>query len=423
MSEYAEALNYAHMVKTESDGGRYDAPKTALLARALLEADAKLEQAKKLATPSDAMREELKILRKEYEGNEMVGATLRLLWATQEEREALKRQIVPFDIPEADAKRAYDICNRYLGDVRGELDGEETLFILRTLRELIPDTPFQKRVAPWMQECFGPVIAADKQERNHRFIEESLELVQSCGATASECHQLVDYVFGRPAGDRGQEVGGVMVTLAALCLANGLDMHSAGEIELRRIWGKIGVIREKQANKPKHSPLPEVVDQKRAPPELTGSGQFTCPRCGSHQWGTSRCTEHKSLWIGHCHGLGCKFNWKRDTEDILHFEQMTVVPKRLSNSADIQITLRQVRELHKFFGGEDAEMSVGWLEGNMVKPDAETDPPSPSGLYVWCTDYPDEGVAYLGETEVDDTPQPHPPRCDMCGAIAPGARA
>lgn len=115
---------------------------------------------------------------------------------------------------------------------------------------------FQRRVQPWTQTCFGAEIAADVQERNHRFLEEALELVQACGATASEAHQLVDYVYGRPVGDKHQEVGGVMVTLAALCLAQALDMHAAGETELARIWTKVDQIRAKQAAKPKHSPLP-----------------------------------------------------------------------------------------------------------------------------------------------------------------------
>lgn len=118
-------------------------------------------------------------------------------------------------------------------------------------------TRFQARVQPWMLECFGAEIATDAQERNHRFLEEALELVQACGATASEAHQLVDYVYGRPVGEKTQEAGGVMVTLAALCLAQGLDMHAAGETELARIWTKVEQIRAKQAAKPKHSPLPE----------------------------------------------------------------------------------------------------------------------------------------------------------------------
>lgn len=118
--------------------------------------------------------------------------------------------------------------------------------------------PFQQRVQPWMQACFGPVISADTKERNHRFFEESTELVQATGMTVSEAHQLVDYVYGRPAGEPAQEVGGVMVTLAALCLAQGMDMREAGETELARIWTKVEQIRAKQAAKPKHSPLPEA---------------------------------------------------------------------------------------------------------------------------------------------------------------------
>lgn len=132
--------------------------------------------------------------------------------------------------------------------------------IVRWLYDAPPThaTSFQDRVQPWMMACFGAEISADHEERNHRFLEEALELVQACGATASEAHQLVDYVYGRPVGEKRQEVGGVMVTLAALCLANDMDMHAAGETELARIWTKVEQIRAKQAAKPKHSPLPEM---------------------------------------------------------------------------------------------------------------------------------------------------------------------
>jgi hypothetical protein len=116
---------------------------------------------------------------------------------------------------------------------------------------------FQTRVMPWMLACFGAEISSDTVERNHRFLEESLELVQACGCTQDDAHQLVDYVYGRPVGKLPQEVGGVMVTLAALCLANKVDMHALGEVELARIWTLVDQIRAKQKAKPKFSPLPE----------------------------------------------------------------------------------------------------------------------------------------------------------------------
>jgi hypothetical protein len=114
---------------------------------------------------------------------------------------------------------------------------------------------YQDRVGEWMKACFGHAIAADGTERNHRFLEEGVELVQSLGCTEAEAHLVVSYVFGRPKGEPFQETGGVMVTLAALCNAHNLDMPMAGEVELTRVWMKVDQIRAKQAAKPKFSPL------------------------------------------------------------------------------------------------------------------------------------------------------------------------
>lgn len=141
-------------------------------------------------------------------------------------------------------------------------------------------TPFQARVKPWLLECFGEAIAGDREERNHRFLEEALELVQACGCTASEAHQLVDYTFGRPVGEKAQEVGGVMVTLAALCLAQDLDMHAEGETELTRISAPelVARIRAKQAAKPKHSPLPAAPAEAQEPMFYASPGQAAALR-------------------------------------------------------------------------------------------------------------------------------------------------
>lgn len=116
------------------------------------------------------------------------------------------------------------------------------------------------RVKAWLVKAFGEAVALDKSQRNHRFLEEALELVQSLGCTREECHALVDYVYGRPIGEPFQEAGGALLTLAGLCAANDIPMAKAGDTELARVWSKIDLIRLKQASKPTGSPLPGSVE-------------------------------------------------------------------------------------------------------------------------------------------------------------------
>lgn len=108
----------------------------------------------------------------------------------------------------------------------------------------------QTRVRPWILKSLGPDSANDLKQRNQRFLEETIELVQACSCTREEVLQAVEYVYQRPIGEKYQEIGGVMITLAALCLAQGLDMHQAGEDELARIWIQADQIRAKQEAKP-----------------------------------------------------------------------------------------------------------------------------------------------------------------------------
>ncbi len=53
----------------------------------------------------------------------------------------------------------------------------------------------------------------------------------------------------------------------------------------------------------------------------------------------------------------------------------------------VNITLRQAKELVEFFGGHDCEVTVIDHE---------------KGLLAYCTEYPEEGGQYLGDTDVDD---------------------
>lgn len=115
----------------------------------------------------------------------------------------------------------------------------------------------QLEVGLWLLECFGEEIAEDKLERADRFIEEALELAQTNpDFNAVRAHALVDYVFNRDVGEPVQEVGGVMVTLAALCNTVGIDVQEAMNTEVTRIWTKVEQIRAKQKTKPVGSALP-----------------------------------------------------------------------------------------------------------------------------------------------------------------------
>lgn len=118
---------------------------------------------------------------------------------------------------------------------------------------------FQRRVAGWMLQCFNAVIAADKVERGDRFLEEVFELLQWMGYDFGRIAAVRDYVAARPVGEGHQEVGGVMVCLAALCSACGLDLGASAETELERIMDPETMIRirAKQEAKPKMSPLPQ----------------------------------------------------------------------------------------------------------------------------------------------------------------------
>lgn len=116
---------------------------------------------------------------------------------------------------------------------------------------------FQQRVVEWLAACFPSSARADREERTHRFLEEALELAQASGCSRDDAYRLVEYVFSRPSGQPKLEVGGVMVTLAGLCAASGIDMNDAADEELKRNWLRIDTIRRKQANKPLGSPLPQ----------------------------------------------------------------------------------------------------------------------------------------------------------------------
>lgn len=159
---------------------------------------------------------------------------------------------------------------RTMVDLHGEVPNGEDVQLMRIaeLQEQLvvankalerPRFPcLQYRMGRWMDATFSKEVAEDLKERADRYLEESLELTQTVpGFDAKRAHTLVDYVFSRPIGERKQEVGGCMLTLAALCNTAKIDMNEEGDRELDRVWTKIPQIQAKQAAKRDiHGPLP-----------------------------------------------------------------------------------------------------------------------------------------------------------------------
>lgn len=109
---------------------------------------------------------------------------------------------------------------------------------------------FQVRCLKWILTWLNSNMIYNKQERNQRFLEEALELVQSLDMDRETAHKLVNYIFDRPKGEPKQELGGVMNTLAILSEINSMSMWEAAEKELSRCWNNIEKIKDKQKLKP-----------------------------------------------------------------------------------------------------------------------------------------------------------------------------
>jgi len=132
-----------------------------------------------------------------------------------------------------------------------------------------PATPlasFQARNEAWMNDCFGD-DPSDLPERAARYGEESLELLQAAGMTKEQVLQLVDYVFARPVGEPGQEMGGAKTCLAGLATFLRLDMDACGEAELARVSTPelLAKIRGKRSRRHGRGPLPGTTEADLVP--------------------------------------------------------------------------------------------------------------------------------------------------------------
>jgi NTP pyrophosphatase (non-canonical NTP hydrolase) len=102
----------------------------------------------------------------------------------------------------------------------------------------LPRDVRQLLIAGWAKMAFGDAEATSLPQRGLRLLEEAVETFQACGGEAAIAHKLVDFVFARPKGTIGQELGGVAVTVLALAQAAGISADEEEVREIHRVFAK-----------------------------------------------------------------------------------------------------------------------------------------------------------------------------------------
>lgn len=93
----------------------------------------------------------------------------------------------------------------------------------------------QEVVIRWCRQAFG---ADSVKQRAMRLLEEAIEAAQAAGVEEPQALRVLTYVYGRPVGELGQELGGVGVTLLALAATAGLDADMEERKEIDRVLSK-----------------------------------------------------------------------------------------------------------------------------------------------------------------------------------------
>ena len=102
----------------------------------------------------------------------------------------------------------------------------------------VPRDQRQAMIASWAEIAFGREEATGLPQRGLRLLEEAIEAFQACGGDEAIAHKLVAFVFARPVGTVGQELGGVAVTVLALAAAAGLSADEEECREVHRVLSK-----------------------------------------------------------------------------------------------------------------------------------------------------------------------------------------
>lgn len=85
-----------------------------------------------------------------------------------------------------------------------------------------------KAFLQWAIDTFGPV-AAHRDERAARFVEEAIELAHAEGLDLLTVDRIMWRVYNRPRGHTAKEIGQAMATLE--CLAENIGLNAADEAE------------------------------------------------------------------------------------------------------------------------------------------------------------------------------------------------
>jgi hypothetical protein len=96
----------------------------------------------------------------------------------------------------------------------------------------------QRKVGEWCEAAFGTEHATSLPQRGVRLLEEAIEAYQAAGGDLAMGHKLLDFVFARPVGQLGQELGGIGITLLALAQAAGLSADGEEAREFDRVLAK-----------------------------------------------------------------------------------------------------------------------------------------------------------------------------------------
>lgn len=85
-----------------------------------------------------------------------------------------------------------------------------------------------KAFLQWAIDTFGPV-AANRDERAARFIEEAIELAHAEGLPLLTIDRIMWRIYNRPRGNTAKEIGQAQATLE--CLAENIGLSAADEAE------------------------------------------------------------------------------------------------------------------------------------------------------------------------------------------------